>query len=257
MVHRVRVYGIFTKDARSSCGSEQRRARLANDLAIANRVWGSSAGGSPSGANCRLTFLLGSAFDETNTRISGESVGDAFDSRISLPVDGLRSANGNAPAIYVVYVSGDYLSNGTAIGSGGPRFRYYRSPSDYGFYGQVVLTDIAGSSRSPYTFAHEAGHCLFGYIDSSNRYRGTDPASNSSYHHSDPRNLMYAYAGTERPRLTSTQCQRAARSTIVLENAGRSGSNGRPILSACNSLGMPARPRIRVARGATSRKPAQ
>jgi len=250
MIHRVKVYGLFTKDARSSYNGERRRARLAGDIANANRVWsgGSSSGGS-AGADCRIVFTFGGAFDETETRIAGGSVDDAFDSGISRLVDGFRSTTGNAAAIYVVYVSGDYLSNGSAIGSAGPRFRYYRSQFDYGFFGQVAMTDIAGTSRSPYTFAHEAGHCLFGYIDSSNRYKGTDPSANGSYHNPDPRNLMYAYAQTGMPRINSSQCRRAWRSTIVQENAGRAAVNGKPYLSAGKSIGLATRPRIRIARG--------
>lgn len=257
MANRVRVIGIFTRGARSCQSSEQRYARLSRDIGYANRVWGqgsASSRGNSLGTKCDISFFAERTWDYTDVTLDGDSLDGAFDASVSRIIDGIRTSTGNAAAIYVVYVSGDYLANGSAIGSGGPQYRFYREPSDYGFYGQIVMTDLAGTSRSPYAFAHEAGHCLFGYLDSSNRYIGSDPSTDGYDHHGDERNLMYYSATSGIPYVNQAQCSRASRSTIVIGNTGRRSSGSLPLKLSAKPLRAYVRPRIRLCKTIRLRK---
>jgi hypothetical protein len=135
-------------------------------------------------------------------------------------------------AIFVVYVSGNTFSNGTSIGSGGARVTINNGVIT-SEYGRVALTDLAGTANNPYVFAHEAGHVLFGRLNSAGNYTQTDPSTGTS-HNNDPQNLMYPTVPRTNPFINATQCAPARNSMVIRENNTNAASASRasqPLLS--------------------------
>jgi hypothetical protein len=212
MAFSVIVYGIFTAGARSSATAEQRRARLNADLASANQAWGS---GFFPGVSCGITFYSGGTWNSSRVINASTSAG-VSDPRIEALINSVRSRVAVKDAIFVVYTSGNTFSNGTSIGSGGARVTISNGVIT-SEYGRVALTDLAGTANNPYVFAHEAGHVLFGRLNSAGNYTQTDPSTGTS-HNNDPRNLMYFIVPRTNPYINATQCITARNSLVILEN---------------------------------------
>ena len=138
MPFTVPVIGIFTKGAASGGTSQQRQARLQGDIARCNEAWGS---GFFPGVTCGMTFVAAGRFISSTT-INSRSVTSLDDPRILALINSMKRQTNNATAIYLVYVSGDFpTSSGRVIGLGGPRFKFFRSTTDYGLFGHVVMSD--------------------------------------------------------------------------------------------------------------------
>jgi hypothetical protein len=241
MAFTVRVIGIFTRNARSSATVQQRRARLASDIAFANEAWGT---GFFPGVICGMNFVSGGTWNFTGTTIPASTVSSIDTSSVNTLIRNVRSQTGDATAIYVVYLSGDFLSNGRSIGNAGPRFKFN---SNRRLVGHCVLTDLSGNVNNRYAFAHEAGHVLFGRFNSAGQITIDDPSNPGNIHNNNSQNLMFSTAPRSNPFITAQQCIVARRSSVVLENA--IGNNRRkkqfPILGrrkqCCKPISSPNR----------------
>lgn len=214
MAFTVPVIGIFTSGVASGGTPQQRQARLAADIARSNEAWGR---GFFPGVTCSMTFVAAGRFISTTT-INSRSVNSLDDPRLVALIDSTKRQTNNATALYVVYVSGEFLtSSGTVVGIGGPRFKFFRSTTDYGLYGHIVMSDGA---LNTYALPHEAGHCLFGrFLNSSpNSFTINDPSNPGSAHNNNPQNLMFPTLPARNPFINSAQCVTARQSKIVLQN---------------------------------------
>ncbi|MFB5189092.1 hypothetical protein [Alicyclobacillus fastidiosus] len=221
MAFTVPVVAIFTNGALSSATPELRRARFLGDLARANEAWGS---GFPGGVRCELSFVSLREFYRSDVTINAGSVTSVDDPRVDSLINDARKALNDATAIYTVYLSGLTFSTG-AIGNGGPAFKFFRSPTDYGLYGRASLSDRA---LDTYAFAHEAGHCLFGRFTSTidtTSFTINDPSNPGSAHSSNPKNLMYPIVPSSDPIINATQCTIARDSRIVMETVASTSRN--------------------------------
>jgi hypothetical protein len=218
MSYTVPVVSIFTAGSASGGTSQERQARQGNDISSSNLAWGS--GFSP-GVRCGMTFTALARYN-TPTTIDSRSVTSLDDPRLIALFDMAKRQTNNATALYVIYVSGEFLtSSGNVIGIGGPRFKFYNSTTDYGLYGHIVMSDGALNS---YGLAHEAGHCLFGRFLNSNQNSFTinDPSNPGSDHSNNPQNLMFPTIPNQNPEIVASQCSTARLSKIVSQNATNS-----------------------------------
>ncbi|MGG2057893.1 hypothetical protein [Priestia megaterium] len=207
MADIVKVIGIFTKDSRSSSTAQERGARLREDIAHANEVWG----------NCQINFVFGDTYNYTDRTINASSVNSSDNnSAVDRLIEEVKARRNQETAIYVVYLSGDYFSDDHTIGVGGPLVFNKTSDTNYNEVGHIGLTNIAGSSDSPYSFAHEAGHVLFGrYVN--NTFTINDP-STGKFHNDNSRNIMYSPVPETTPLVNASQCQIAKQSRVILNN---------------------------------------
>lgn len=217
MPFTVRVVGIFTRNSRSSATADQRRARVLADVAAANAAWFS--GFSP-GVRCEISFVA-TAIYNSSTIINASTVAGVADPRVDRLIQQVRTLRNQQAAIYVVYLSGDRLADGFAVGNGGPRFTFFNSTASYGLVGHVVLTDIAGTTFARYVLAHEAGHVLFGRFltNSPLSFTINDPSNPGSSHNNNSQNLMFPVVPANNPFINAAQCIVARRSKVLIENA--------------------------------------
>ncbi|MFC5649518.1 hypothetical protein ACFPYJ_10305 [Paenibacillus solisilvae] len=188
--------------ARLSSTPQDRRARIASDIANANRAWGT--GFSP-GVSCEINFVSGGTWNATGRTINASLLSASLNhASIDNLIKEIRRNVGDLTAIYVLYLSGEAFSNGSTVGVGGTRQKFNNSNA---LVGHIALTNRAGDTNSPYLFAHEAGHCL------------------GLGHFRNSQNLMYGNGNRPVPRsnpfLTSGQCRLARQSKLILQNATR------------------------------------
>ena len=133
-----------------------------------------------------------------------------------------------------MYLSGDRLADGFAVGNGGPRFTFFNNTSSYGLVGHIVLTDIAGTPFARYVLAHESGHVLFGRFltNSPLSFTISDPSNPGSGHNNNSQNLMFPIVPANNPFINATQCIVARRSKVIVENAvsGATAKKSNPAL---------------------------
>lgn len=226
----VSVVSIFTRGARSSDTAEMRRARVQGDLNRATEAWGS---GFFPGVRGNINFVSLREYYISDVTIIANTVSNVNDARVQSLIMQARTVNNNATAMYVVYLSGPSLSSG-AVGNGGPQTTFFNSTTDYGVFGQVVLTDDASDS---YLLAHEAGHVLFGRFtsNSSNSFTINDPSNPGNDHNDNPQNLMNGFVPSSNPFINEAQGNVANQSKLILENSF-SGAMATVSLSASGSL---------------------
>lgn len=241
MAFTVIVYGIFTAGSRSSATVEQRRARFNADLATANQAWGT---GFFPGVICGIRFQSGGTWNSARV-INAATATGVGNTDIENLINSVRNQVAVKDAIFVVYTSGDTFSNGTSIGSGGARVTISNGAIT-SEYGRVALTNLAGTSNNPYVFAHEAGHVLFGRLNSVGLYTQTDPSTNGLSHNENPQNLMFRVVPRTNPFINATQCVTARNSMVILQN-----QNNAAVRRASQPLLSPAftATRIQSARG--------
>lgn len=205
MSFTVRVFGIFTNNSRSSTSAPERRARLRSDIANANRAWNQGFAG---GVRCGINFVFGDTYNRTNHTINASNLPtkDVLNrTDVMNLINDVRRREGDATAIYVLYLSGERFSNGRTVGVAGSRPKF----NGIGRVGHVVLTNRAGNVNNPYTFAHEAGHCL-----------GLDDITSSN---KQCRNLMCnSPIPSINPILRDDQCRAAKRSPVILRSTNMS-----------------------------------
>ncbi|OAS15094.1 hypothetical protein [Paenibacillus oryzisoli] len=209
----VSVVSIFTRGARSSDTPEMRRARVQGDIDRATEAWGS---GFFPGVRANINFVSFREYYISDVTIVANTVSSVNDARVQSLIMQARTVNNNATAMYVVYLSGPSLSSG-AVGNGGPQTTFFNSATNYGLYGQVVLTDNASDS---YLLAHEAGHVLFGRFtsNSSNSFTINDPSNPGNDHNDNPQNLMNGFVPSSNPFINEAQGNVAIQSKLILEN---------------------------------------
>lgn len=209
MAFTVRVFGIFTNGAVGSENVQSRRARTLDDINRANQVWGS---GFPGGARCEINFVLAGTYNFPDTTINGSTVGSVDDPQVENLIRQVRQDENDASAIYVVYVSGETLSNGVSTGNAGPATKFNDLTK---LVGRAVITDRAANS---FIFAHEAGHVLFGRFTSTGALTLDDPSSGKP-HNDDENNIMFPIVPNENPLINTEQCTTARQSSVIVENS--------------------------------------
>lgn len=207
---------IFTRGARSSDTPELRTSRVQADIRRANEVW--RTGISP-GVSCGINFVLLSEFYRPEITIDAGTVTDGVgDSRIDNLIRETRTQVNNATAIYLVYLSGEFFSDGLSVGNAGPSFENFFNNTNYTIIGRAALSDGAFET---YLLAHEVGHVLFGRFlnDSVESFTVNDPSNPGDAHNNNPQNIMFPSVPAMNPFLNSLQCNVASQSRVILENA--------------------------------------
>lgn len=206
---RVNVYFIgFSEISRALT------ERLNRDISRANEVWN----------KCNIRIEV------ANNGGQGEAVPtrNFVSSELGCYTDGTRQeefeefalANTQPFGISIFYVQGDELSDGR-IGCGNPFFRTNGSGQIVNLQG--IITLALDTTNSPYTLAHEIGHCLFFDKDTLNN---NNPSLNyqtpDKQHDTRPTNFIYDGEGSPliRNGIDGIQCQVSRRSLFFSINRG-------------------------------------
>ncbi|MGG1677741.1 hypothetical protein ACIFOT_18555 [Neobacillus sp. NRS-1170] len=210
--YTVDVYAIFVNGA----DPKSNFSRVKQDIYKANHAW----------EGC-IKFLLKGVYFSKGIVNAGTIPADKVfkNSSIHSLIQSARNANEHKIGIYVFYLKGDFLAEGrgkNVIGVSGTEIVNFKSSTQYEFFGQILLTDMAANRN---TLAHEFGHILFKRFDKiQNRFINDDPSGPYIYHQMgriDPahnnnrKNLMFPISPSVNPMVTLQQCQLAKMSKIV------------------------------------------
>lgn len=212
--YTVDVYAYFVNGAHPNINI----SRVKQDISRANEAW----------RGCINFVLKDIYFSKTNLIVHAHSIPSKQvfkNEKIDALIKAARKAAGHKTAIYVLYISGDYLAEGKGkrvVGVGGTELVYFNSDTDYELYGRILLTDGAAGR---YTLAHEFGHILFKrYNAVQNAFTHDDPSGpyihsptrkRDAAHNNDRNNLMFPISPSVHPIITSRQCQTARNSKIA------------------------------------------
>lgn len=201
------VVFIFTRGARGSDSIDLQIERTSDDLARANEVWNE---------NCGIEFVRYQIVHRTDYSIPSNTVEDVNDPRIKTLISEVKASLGGMRAIYVVYLSGDYLSTQGVVGNADPWMTNFSSTTDYVYDGHVVMSDVAVGT---YALAHEVGHVLFGRFlnEEQSSFTVNDPSNPTSVHSNNPQNIMYFRIPASNPVINSLQCEVASESRVLFE----------------------------------------
>lgn len=183
--------------------------RIIQDMKKTNSEW----------EECIIFVLKGIYFSKSNLIVKANSISakEVFKNRkIESLFKRARKTTGQQSGIYVFYIAGNYLDEGSGrkiVGAGG---------THYELFGRVLLTDKADGR---FTMAHEFGHVLLKRYDNKRkRFIHDDPTGpyihykkriKDRAHSNDPNNLMFPISPVANPEISTMQCKIAKQSKIV------------------------------------------